>query len=197
MTNNKKLKIPYPIVVEGRYDKATLSCLVQGHIIQTDGFGIFKKAEKAALLRRLAEISPIIVLTDSDGAGQVIRNYMNGILPKERIIHLYTPQVKGKEKRKNAPSKEGFLGVEGQNAAILRDLLTPFAAEKSCTRGGITKVDLFNLGLSGRDGSAENRREICERLGLPKDLTAPALLDALNMLYDRETFLNEVDKPTQ
>ena len=195
--NNEKLRIPYPIVVEGRYDKATLSCLVEGHIIQTDGFGIFKKAEKAVLLRRLAEISPIIVLTDSDGAGQVIRNHLNGILPKERIIHLYTPQIKGKEKRKETASKEGFLGVEGQNATLLRSLLSPFATEQSCLRGGITKLDLFNLGLSGRDGSTENRRVLCEKLGLPKDLTAPALLDALNMLYDRETFFNEVDKPTQ
>lgn len=195
--NNEKLKIPYPIVVEGRYDKTTLSSLVEGHIIPTDGFGIFKKAEKAALLRRLAERSPIIVLTDSDGAGQVIRNHLNGILPKDKIIHLYTPQIKGKEKRKENASKEGFLGVEGQNADLLRSLLSPFAAEKSCLRGGITKLDLFNLGLSGRDGSAEYRKALCEQLGLPKDLTAPALLDALNMLYDRETFLNEVDKPSQ
>ena len=188
----EKLKIPYPIVVEGRYDKATLHALVEGHILCTDGFGIFKKAEKTALLRRLADISPIIVLTDSDGAGQVIRNHLNAVLPKDRLIHLYTPQVPGKEKRKSAPSKEGFLGVEGQAADTLRALLAPFAAECGCRRGGITKLDLYNLGLSGKDGSAENRRALCEKLCLPRDLTAPALLDALNMLYDRETFMNQV-----
>ena len=125
----------------------------------------------------------------SDGAGQVIRNHLNAILPKDKLIHLYTPQIKGKEKRKNAPSKEGFLGVEGQNADTLRQILSPFAADAPCVRGGITKLDLFNLGLSGKDGSAEKRRAVCEKLSLPKDLTAPALLDALNMLYDRETFL--------
>ena len=186
----EKLKIPYPIVVEGRYDKATLHSIVDGYILCTDGFGIFKKSEKAALLRRLTDASPIIVLTDSDGAGQVIRNHLNGLVPKDRLIHLYTPQIKGKEKRKAVPSKEGFLGVEGQTANTLRALLSPFAGQDGCHRGGITKLDLYNLGLSGKDGSAEQRRALCEKLHLPEDLTAPALLDALNMLYDRETFLN-------
>lgn len=184
----EKLNIPYPIVVEGRYDKILLDSLVSGHIIPTDGFGIFKKNEKTALLRRLSEISPIIVLTDSDGAGKVIRAHLNATLPKDRLIHLYTPQLKGKEQRKSAPSKEGFLGVEGQNADLLRALLAPFAAEHSCQRGGIAKLDLYNLGLSGRDNSAEARKALCQRLDLPLDLTAPALLDALNMLYAREEF---------
>ncbi len=188
----EKLKIPYPIVVEGRYDKAILVSIIDGHIICTDGFGIFKKAEKAALLRRLAQTSPIIVLTDSDSAGQVIRNHLNAIIPKDRLIHLYTPQIKGKERRKNAPSKEGYLGVEGQTAHILRTLLSPFADTVACQRGGITKLDLYNLGLSGKEGATENRRMLCEKLSLPKDLTAPALLDALNMLYDRETFFKHL-----
>ncbi|MBE6637949.1 MAG: DUF4093 domain-containing protein [Ruminococcaceae bacterium] len=192
--NHEKLKIPYPIVVEGRYDKTLLASVVEGHILTTEGFGIFQKSEKAVLLRRLTEHSPIIVLTDSDSAGQVIRNHLNAILPKEKLIHLYTPQIKGKERRKSAPSREGFLGVEGQAADTLRTLLAPFAADQSCRRGGITKPDLFNLGLSGRDGAAEKRRMLCEKLSLPKDLTAPALLDALNMLYDRETFLNTVNQ---
>ena len=190
----EKLQIPYPIVVEGRYDKAALSAVVAGHIIPTDGFGIFKKAEKTALLRRLAEISPIIVLTDSDSAGQMIRNHLNSVLPKEKLIHLYAPQIKGKEKRKDSPSKEGFLGVEGQNADVLYKLLAPFAGSDACCRGGITKLDLYNLGLSGKDGASENRRALCEKLSLPCDLTAPALLDALNMLYDRETFLNLINQ---
>lgn len=190
----EKLQIPYPIVVEGRYDKATLSAIITGHIIPTNGFGIFKKSEKVALLRRLAEISPIIVLTDSDSAGQVIRNHLNSVLPKDRLIHLYAPQIKGKEKRKDIPSKEGFLGVEGQNADVLYKLLAPFASSGACNRGGITKLDLYNLGLSGKDGSLENRRVLCEKLALPKDLTAPALLDALNMLYDKETFFNLINQ---
>ncbi len=185
----EKLNIPYPIVVEGRYDKITLENVVCGHIIPTNGFGIFKKEEKTALLRRLADNSPIIVLTDSDGAGKVIRGHLNTVLPKDRLIHLYTPQIKGKEKRKESASKEGFLGVEGQNATLLRELLTPFAADSACERGGITKLDLYNLGLSGRDHSAEARKQLCRALDLPLDLTAPALLDALNMLYEREEFL--------
>ena len=184
-----KLNIPYPIVVEGRYDKTLLTSIVNGHVICTDGFGIFSDKEKMALLRRCAETRGLIVLTDSDGAGQVIRNHLNAILPKDKLIHLYTPQIKGKEKRKDAPSKEGFLGVEGQNADTLRQILAPFAADSPCLRGGITKLDLYNLGLSGREGSAENRRSLCQKLSLPLDLSAPALLDAINMLYDRETFL--------
>ena len=185
----EKLKIPYPIVVEGRYDKVLLDSLVEGHILKTDGFGLFKKDELQALLLRLSKNSPIIVLTDSDSAGQVIRNRLNAILPKDRIIHLYTPQVKGKETRKNAPSKEGYLGVEGQKADTLRALLAPYAGAESIKRGGITKTDLFQLGLSGTDNAKENRRLLCLKLSLPAELTAPALLDALNMLYDRETFL--------
>ena len=185
----EKLNIPYPILVEGRYDKILLDSLVSGHILTTDGFGIFKKNEKTALIRRLAEASPIIVLTDSDGAGKVIRSHLSAAIPKDRLIHLYTPQIKGKEKRKNAPSKEGFLGVEGQNTKVLRDLLAPFASDRACSRGGITKLDLFNLGLSGRDNSSEMRKLLCQQLSLPADLTAPALLDAVNMLYTRDEFI--------
>ena len=185
----EKLNIPYPILVEGRYDKILLDSLVSGHILTTDGFGIFKKSEKTALIRRLAVTSPIIVLTDSDGAGKVIRSHLSAAIPKDRLIHLYTPQIKGKEKRKNAPSKEGFLGVEGQNAKVLRDLLAPFASDRACSRGGITKLDLFNLGLSGRDNSSEMRKLLCQQLSLPADLTAPALLDAVNMLYTRAEFI--------
>ena len=185
----EKLNIPYPIVVEGCYDKITLESVVRGHILPTDGFGIFKKEEKTALLRRLAEVSPLIVLTDSDGAGKVIRSHISAVIPKDRLIHLYTPQIKGKEKRKDSASKEGFLGVEGQNAALLRQLLTPYATESALIRGGITKLDLFNLGLSGHDDAKMRRRDLCQKLSLPADLTAPALPDAVNILYTREEFI--------
>ena len=121
------LEISRPIIVEGKYDKIKLSQIVKAHIVTTDGFGIFSKSQKTALIRRLAENGGVIVLTDSDGAGLVIRNYLRNLLPPDKIIHLYTPRVKGKEKRKSEPSKEGILGVEGMELAWLEKALAPFA----------------------------------------------------------------------
>ncbi|MBO5217934.1 MAG: DUF4093 domain-containing protein, partial [Clostridia bacterium] len=124
----EKLKIDIPIAVEGKYDKIKIASIADAQIVVTDGFGVFASDEKAALIRRLAEPRGIIVLTDSDGAGLVIRNYFNSILKKEKIFHLYIPQVAGKERRKKMPSKAGTLGVEGIDADYLRGLLEPFAA---------------------------------------------------------------------
>ena len=121
------LEISRPIIVEGKYDKIKLARIVKAHIVTTDGFGIFSQAQKATLIRRLAESEGVIVLTDSDGAGLVIRNYLRNLLPAEKIVHLYIPRIKGKEKRKAAPSKEGFLGVEGMELAWLEKALAPFA----------------------------------------------------------------------
>ena len=190
-----KLKIPYPIIVEGRYDRQRLLCVADAHIITTDGFGIFKKKEKLALLRRLSENTKIIVLSDSDGAGKLIRSHIGSAIPPDRLIQLYIPQIKGKEKRKSAPSKEGTLGVEGMDDSLLRDLFAPFAADSPVPirRGGITKADLYALSLTGVDGATENRNRIAVLLGLPKDMTPGAFLDAINILYDKDSFTELVE----
>lgn len=185
-----KLKIDIPIAVEGKYDKNKLSSIVDANIITTDGFGVFASAEKALLIRRLAEPRGIIVLTDSDGAGLVIRNYFNSILPKDKLIHLYTPQVEGKEKRKKLPSKAGILGVEGIEAEILRELLKPFSNSNAVVSNGrqVTKADFYEDGLSGTESSAERRRILCKKLSLPENMSANALLAAINLLYNYEKY---------
>ncbi len=179
------------IVVEGRYDKNTLSQLVDTVILETNGFGIFKDKEKAALLRRLAAQRGIIVLTDSDGAGFVIRNHLKGILPPQQVKHAYIPDIAGKERRKRQPGKEGKLGVEGMRPAVLEEALrragATFLEEASrpSSRGGITKADLFALGLTGRPDSAARRQQLQQKLDLPAHLTPNGLLEVLNLLYTR------------
>lgn len=179
------------IVVEGRYDKNALSQLVDAVILETNGFGIFKDKEKAALLRRLAAQRGIIVLTDSDGAGFVIRNHLKGILPPQQVKHAYIPDIAGKERRKRQPGKEGKLGVEGMRPAVLEEALrragATFLEEASrpSSRGGITKADLFALGLTGRPDSAARRQQLQQKLELPAHLTPNGLLEVLNLLYTR------------
>lgn len=185
----EKLKIPYPILVEGKYDKIKLDSVVDALIITSEGFGIFKNDEKRALLRRLAKQTKIIVLSDSDSAGMLIRSCVKNTVPTDRIINLYTPQICGKEKRKDKPSKEGFVGVEGVGVDVIRKLLEPYAGEEKVVRGEkITKTDFYEFGLSGRDGAAERRELVCERLEMPKTLTPNALLEALNLFMNREDF---------
>lgn len=182
------LEISRPIIVEGKYDKIKLSRIVKAHIVTTDGFGIFSKAEKTALIRRLAEDNGVIVLTDSDGAGLVIRNYIKNILPANKIVHIYTPQIKGKEKRKTEPSKAGFLGVEGMDIAWLEEALAPFADGGAKPRMNLTKADLYALGLSGREDSASRRKALAHALNLPDNLSANALLEAINLLVTEDEF---------
>lgn len=188
----EKLHIPCPVIVEGKYDKITLSSVIDAKILPTGGFSVFNNKEKAALFRRLAEKTGVIVLTDPDGGGRQIRAYLSQILPKEKIYHLYVPALPGKEKRKPHPSRAGTLGVEGIDAARLRALFAPFASgegEDAVKKtGGITKTDLYLDGLSGRDNAAAAREALCRYLDLPTDMTAPALLDALNLLYTREEY---------
>lgn len=192
MQNSAKFKINRPIIVEGLYDKIKLDSIIDAPIIVTDGFGVFREHEKAALIRRAAERSGVIVLTDSDSAGMVIRNYINSILPKEQITHIYIPQMPGRERRKKIGSKSGLLGVEGMDADLLRKLLLPFsegyADDAADTRGKITKLDFYLDGLSGGEGSAERRRALAKACGLPDNLSATALLAALNMLYTRDEY---------
>ena len=186
----EKLKIDRPIIVEGRYDKITLSAVLDAHIIPTNGFSIFNDKEKLALIRRLAGERGVIVLTDADGAGKLIRAHISSALPKDRVIHLYTPAIEGKEKRKASPSKEGFLGVEGMEAERLRALFLPFVDGGEPKRRGraIEKRDLFADGLSGRENSAARREILSEKMELPRGMSAPALLGALNLLYTYDEY---------
>ena len=185
-----KLKIDIPIAVEGKYDKIKLSSIIDGQIITTNGFGVFASEEKKMLIRRLAAPRGIIVLTDSDGAGLVIRNYFRSILPKDKLINLYTPQVEGKERRKKVPSKAGLLGVEGIEAETLRRLFAPYAGDLTERRPmkEVTKSDFFADGLSGGDGSAERRKRLCRLLELPDNMSANALLAAVNLLCGVEKY---------
>ncbi len=183
----EKLKIAYPVIVEGKYDRLRLLCVMEGQILCTEGFGIFKQKEKLALLRALAKKSPLIVLTDPDGAGKLIRSHIGSAVPKDRLIPLYVPQIAGKEKRKAAFSAEGFLGVEGQEQALLYDLLAPFAGEQP-VREAITKTDLFEYGLTGAQNSAARRDALARAFALPAGMTPNALLAALNVIATREEF---------
>lgn len=193
----EKLRIARPIIVEGKYDKITLGSVVDATILTTDGFGLFNNREKAMLLRRLAEKNGVIVLTDSDGGGRQIRSFLRGILPKEKVTHLYIPTLPGKERRKSHAGKAGLLGVEGMKAALLYELLSPFAegqGEQKESAPPLTKTDLYLLGLSGRDGSAQRRREVCLALAFPPDMTANALLEAVNLLYTPDDFRAKLEE---
>ena len=192
-------KIREVIVVEGRYDKNTLAQTVDATVITLGGFSVFNDKEKLAFLRRLAEKQGLIVLTDSDGAGFVIRNYLKGTLPKGLVKQAYIPDIHGKERRKRAPGKEGKLGVEGMRPEVLLEALRRAGAtfldeeEHADERGEpITKADLFMLGLTGGENSAERRKALLKKLDLPEHLTANALLEALNLLYDKEHFFSLV-----
>ncbi len=179
------------IVVEGRYDKNTVSQVVDATVVTLGGFAVFNDREKLAFLRRLAEKRGLILLTDSDGAGFLLRNYLKGALPKDNVKQAYIPDVKGKERRKRKGGKEGKLGVEGMSPAVLMEALrrcgATFEGEAPPERReNLTKADLFALGLSGGKGSAEKRRTLLKRLGLPEHLTANGMLEALNLLFSRE-----------
>lgn len=188
-----KPRIREAVVVEGRYDKNTLSQVVDGVILETSGFGVFKDDEALALLRRLAGERGLVILTDSDGAGFVIRNYLKGAIAPSQVKHAYIPDRPGKEKRKRAPGKEGKLGVEGMSPRVLEDVLrragATFLEEGTrAERSGppLTKGDLFAAGLSGGAGSAEKRQALLKRLELPEHMSANALLAVLNGCYSRE-----------
>lgn len=184
------VKIREAIVVEGRYDKNTLSQIVDAPILETSGFGIFKDKKQMALLRKVAEKRGLIVFTDADGAGFVIRNHIKSAIPGKYLKHAYTPDIFGKERRKAAPGKEGKLGVEGMKREVILEALRKAGAtiegERDVSSGGITKQDLTDLGLSGGPGSSEKRLALMKKLGLPEHMSANALLQALNLLYTPE-----------
>ena len=188
------IRIREAIVVEGRYDKNTLSQLVDAPIFETAGFGVMNNRELLTFLREVARRRGLIILTDSDGAGFVIRNYLKGALPKEQVLHAYIPDVFGKERRKRQAGKEGKLGVEGMTAEILlaalRDAGAHIEGETAQAAGEpISKLDLFELGFSGTADSSNRRAALKRELSLPEHLSTNGLLDALNVLFRREEFL--------
>ncbi len=186
-------KVSEVIVVEGRYDKNTLSQVVDAVIVETSGFGVFNDKEKQQLLRCLAEKRGLIVLTDSDGAGFVIRNFIKGCVDPKLVKHAYIPDVYGKERRKSRASKEGKLGVEGMSAEVILDCLRKAGAtidgETSCRYGGISKADMYKMGLTGKPDSAKKRAELLRKKALPEKMTAEALLQVLNAIMSREEFM--------
>lgn len=190
------------MIVEGRYDKIRLSNILEAQIIPTDGFGLFRREEKRILLRRLAEASPLIVLTDSDGGGKIIRSHLAGMIPRDRLIQLYIPEVKGKERRKAKPSAAGTLGVEGMDDDLLYDLFLPYAAANTAdtlartAENPLSKVDLYEDGLTGGADSAARRDELATRLGLPTGMSANAFLAALRLLVSYEDYLALVGRST-
>ena len=194
---SNKLNIPYPVIVEGKYDAIKLSSVMEGHIITTDGFGVFNQKEKLSLIRALAAKSPIIVLTDSDGAGKLIRSHITSAVPTDRLIQLYIPRIKGKEKRKEQPSAEGMLGVEGMETQLLRELLAPYEDGEALARAAenpLSKTDFFIDGLSGGENSTARRDELAIKLNLPSGMTANALLAAVRLLCTYEEYLVLVDR---
>lgn len=192
------VKIKEAIVVEGRYDKNTLSQIVDAPILETAGFGIFKDKQQLALLRQVAEKRGLIVFTDSDGAGFVIRNHLKSVIPAKHLKHAYIPDIPGKEKRKSAPGKEGKLGVEGMRPEIILEALKRAGAtiegERTQPENQITKQDMMELGLSGGPNSAQLRKKLLKKLNFPEHMSANAMLSALNLLYDLDELRNIVNE---
>ena len=186
------MRVKEVIVVEGRYDKNNVSQVVNATVVALGGFSVFNDREKLSFLRRLAMERGLIVLTDSDGAGFVIRNYLKGALPKDRVKQAYIPDIHGKERRKRTPGKEGKLGVEGMRPEVILEALRRCGAtfedgEAQLSRSApLTKADLFALGLTGTPDSASRRQALLRKLDLPEHLTSNGLLEALNLLYSRE-----------
>lgn len=192
------VKIREAIVVEGKYDKNTLSQIVDAPILQTDGFSVMKDKEQLALLRRVAQKRGLIIFTDSDGAGFVIRNYLKGAIPSEQLKHAYIPDMPGKERRKKTPGKEGKLGVEGMTPDVILACLQRAGATIEgetllVKENQITKLDLFNMGLSGGLDSKAKRAALLKLLDLPEHMSANAMLQALNLLYAKDELYRLAD----
>lgn len=184
------LKINEAVIVEGRYDKLKLSNILDTLIIETNGFGIYKNKEKMKFIKRLAEERGIIIITDSDHSGFQIRNYLSKSIPKNRIKHIYIPDIYGKEKRKKAPSKEGKLGVEGMSEKLLADLFgkAQVSSEKVNILDPVTNFDLFDLGFSGTANAKQNKKKLLKQLDLPEFLSTNSLLSYINSAMSREEF---------
>ena len=193
------IKLKEAVIVEGRYDKIKLKNLIDAPIIETNGFRIFNDKERRDMIRQIADKRGILIMTDSDGAGLVIRNFLNGAVDKSKIKHCYIPQLEGKEKRKEQKSKEGFLGVEGVPDEVIIEAIRKSGAtvigEEAAQTNEITKADLFKLGLTGTENSAQKRKKLLKKLNMPDYLSTNAMLTALNCLYSLEelkSVLNEI-----
>ncbi len=190
------IKIDRAIIVEGKYDKIKLESLVDAVIITTDGFSIFRDSEKQQLIRSLAEKKGLLILTDSDSAGFMIRGFLGGCVPPEKIINAYIPDVFGKEKRKPEPSKEGKLGVEGVDSALIVQALERcgvVCGECDAPAKKITAADLYEDGLSGRENSRELRAKVLKNLGLPERLSTNGLIKILNSFMNYDEYKSAVD----
>ena len=184
-----KMRLICPLVVEGKYDKIRLSNLVETPILVLNGFSVFHDREKKALLQRICKEKGLIFLTDSDKAGTFLRTKLKGIFREGKLYQVYAPAVAGKEKRKNTPSKEGLLGVEGIDCETLRPLLAPYEESAAApVSAGITSAQWYAHGFSGGEGASEKRKALAKALNLPENLSSSALLEAVNLLCDRETY---------
>lgn len=189
------IRLDRPVIVEGKYDKIALENVVDALIITTDGFGIFKNREKCDLIRQLARKNGVIIMTDSDSAGAVIRSYLKKIISDCEIINVYVPELRGKERRKAKPSKSGLIGVEGMSPEIIEEALKRsgvFSVKKENGRK-ITKTDMFVLGLSGREDSSLKRKDFLRFLGLPESLSSSAMLDVLNNMLTADEFCEKAE----
>ncbi len=195
MSGRERIKLDMPVIVEGRYDKIKLESVIDAVIITTDGFGIYRNREKRALIRRYAEKTGVIILTDSDGAGFQIRSSLKGCIGSGRAVNIYIPDVFGKERRKAKPSKEGKLGVEGIDTETLRRAFEEAGVigDSAPRREWIDKQRLAEDGLSGGDNSSARRQALCRQLGLPERMSAKALLEALNTLYGEEEYAKALE----
>lgn len=182
-----KLCLPYPIIVEGKYDLQKLKNIVSSPVITLGGFAVFGDRQKRMLLAKLSA-SGVIVLTDSDNAGRFIRSRIRQYLDPKKTIDLYIPKIKGKEKRKTSPSADGYLGVEGMDDELLYQLLLPYVSAEGKQRAGVDKMTFYRDGLSGRPDSAARRRALAKKLGLPEDLTANALVEAIDLTVTAEQY---------
>lgn len=187
----KKINLKYPLLVEGNYDKNRVLAVANGTVITLNGFSLFNNEEKKALLRRISEEEKLLVLTDSDGAGFLIRNKLKGYLKSDSVINIYSPQIIGKEKRKKSPSKAGFLGVEGLSDEVLLKILVPFSkdSEKNAEFEEVTAAMLYKNGLTGKDNSATIRNKFCQASNLPENMGAKPLREAINILGGKAFYL--------
>ena len=183
-----KQKIGMPVIVEGRYDKIKLLSVIDATVITTEGFRIFKDGKKREYIKRICE-DGVIIATDSDGAGMLIRGHLKGILPPGKIHNVYIPQIKGREKRKKEDSAEGYLGVEGMDGETVKRLFAPYAGEDAGAKCEITRAELYGYGLYGGPDSKEKRKKLCKKAGLPDNLSAKALCEALGRLYGKEDLI--------
>lgn len=198
----EKIALRVPVIVEGKYDKIAVGSVVDAPVITTEGFGVFRDGDRRKLIKRISEAGAV-VLCDSDAAGGVIRSFLNGVIDKDKIYPLYVPRVKGKERRKAAPSKEGVLGVEGVGADAIRDAFSALVRKNphllrrgdgaSAREEQVTKADFYEDGLSGGERSSELRDELAKRFGFPPGMTAGALLSAINVIATRSEYRDAVD----